>query len=82
MTPKMIEAKAVLQRGESIFQWLVLDCPLCGKPHYHGAGTLDKNPQDYLGHRSAHCIGVDNTNGYVLVDFDDDKGQGAGEIAS
>lgn len=37
-------------------QLILLECPHCGKTHYHGAGGLmDKD--DY-GHRTAHCVAL------------------------
>lgn len=35
-----------------------IDCPFCGKEHMHGDGP---------GHRLAHCAGVPDGRGYVLV---------------
>ena len=66
----MTQAFCVLQRGKIVNQWLILDCPYCHKQHYHGGGKPTDDPRSYLGHRSAHCVGISATDGYVLVEAD------------
>jgi len=46
-------------------QWVVKKCPYCQKTHYHGAGSIDDNPNDFLGHRSSHCL--KGNAGYNLI---------------
>ena len=69
-------AFARLQRHKKGNLWLISECPLCGEEHTHGAGPLDGNPQNYLGHRSAHCYQppINAEHGYLLVRDDQDGG--------
>jgi hypothetical protein len=48
-------------RGNMIIDW-VIDCPYCGREHFHGAVP---------GHRHSHCLRGD---GYVIEDPADDGG--------
>ena len=68
----MTIANVVLQRGETVNQWLILECPFCAKRHYHGAGGLSDDPRTLLGDRSAHCAGFGPSKHYELVELDSD----------
>jgi len=59
-------AVAVLKNN----QWVVQNCPYCGKKHFHGAGGPEDDPTKFLGHRSAHCDapGVNTFPGYMVED--------------
>lgn len=48
-------------------QWVVTRCPYCERKHYHGAGPVETDAREHLGHRLAHC-GRGGTDGYVLVE--------------
>lgn len=43
------------RRGGQVYQWVILDCPLCHEEHYHGAGADDDDPNRFLGSRLPHC---------------------------
>ena len=66
----------VLGAGDWDFRWRVLYCPLCGRTHYHGGGSLSGDPRRLLTHRVSHCLKRDlkgnarNVMGYILVDKD------------
>ncbi len=42
-------AAAVLRQGKYSWAWVVRTCPYCGKLHEHFGGSLDSDPQRYLG---------------------------------
>jgi len=61
-------APAVLTQSRGVYQWRVPVCPLCGGEHWHGGGKVGgQDPDDLLGHRTAHCANDGRTNGYKLV---------------
>ncbi|BBO76919.1 hypothetical protein DSCW_43360 [Desulfosarcina widdelii] len=62
-------ARCHLKESETVRQWIVPRCPWCGKRHVHGAGRIEDNPLDYLGHRTAHCHDG-SFHDYVLVAID------------
>jgi hypothetical protein len=46
------------KKHKEVNQWIIAKCPVCGKTHYHGAGS--KNDESklklrYQGGRSPHC---------------------------
>lgn len=45
---------------------LEIECPFCGRHHYHGGGPLTGDWREYLGHRISHC----GRGGYELVATD------------
>jgi hypothetical protein len=58
MSTHIPEAACVLDRDRTglYWQWVVLDCPYCHRPHRHGAGRVDKaDPRALLDVRAAHC---------------------------
>jgi hypothetical protein len=61
-------AKAGLARDRDVWLWIVNPCPLCGRKHTHGGGSLDGDPRRLLGHRVAHCTEKEEPGGYVLVE--------------
>ena len=68
MKDKVIpEAQAIvtLERSGVLNQWIVQQCPYCGGQHIHGAGRIDENPDNFLGHRAAEC--GKSSKGYELV---------------
>ncbi len=72
-SPSNPEAEVVLERQGDRYLWVVLCCPICGRRHEHGAGSVDGNPRDLLGHRVAHCHDpfakvASELGGYVLVE--------------
>jgi hypothetical protein len=69
------EVRAILQRpfprpggrDSGVYTWVIPVCKYCGKTHYHGGGSLERNrPREFLGGRSPHCING-NSRGYVLI---------------
>jgi hypothetical protein len=52
---KDVIAQATLIVRDGVRSWAVDDCPFCGNMHVHGAGKDGSAPEDYLGHRVAHC---------------------------
>ena len=36
-------------------QWVIIKCPFCGEPHYHGSGGPTDDPMQFLGDRAPHC---------------------------
>jgi len=53
--PPDVQAPAVLRRHGSAWLWLIPRCPLCGSQHVHGAGPVEGDPRQFLGHRAAPC---------------------------
>jgi hypothetical protein len=49
------EAKAVLARNQTVWQWIIRVCEWCGQEHWHGGGSIRGDPRQLLGSRSAHC---------------------------
>lgn len=49
------------------YQWEVLQCPFCGKKHWHGAGDDPSDP--ILGYRVSHCSGRDLHAGSISGDY-------------
>ena len=71
MTPPNVEAKfmrATRVSFDACNMWQI-QCPYCGQRHVHGAGRPSEDPKNFLGHRSAHCIGhrKANSEGYMLT---------------
>jgi hypothetical protein len=54
----------VQNRSNNVNLLKVARCPLCGKAHIHGGGTIG-SPL-LLGHRVAHCVKRVEPYGYVL----------------
>lgn len=50
--------------GTRVLVWAVENCPLCGKSHYHSAGSLRDDPRAKLGEVAAPC---NPERQYVLV---------------
>lgn len=46
---------ARLERGTLIYQWVVDECPICGKEHRHTGGVITGDPYRFLGERVGHC---------------------------
>lgn len=64
-------ARCFLINSEPFRLWVIPQCPWCGKRHIHGAGRLQDNPHDFLGHRISHCINrLDVVRSYELVEID------------
>lgn len=69
------EAPCVLVSNGRIYQWLVLQCPYCGRRHWHGGGLVDGDPRKQLGFRVPHCTApfdaiADKWGDYRLVEKD------------
>ena len=63
-------AECFLINSKPFRLWIVPRCPWCGKRHTHGAGRPQDNPQDFLGHRIAHCSNnIALGRGYDLVEI-------------
>jgi len=54
----------VRDRSNNVNLLKIAHCPLCGKAHIHGGGTIG-SPL-LLGHRVAHCVKRAEPYGYVL----------------
>jgi len=61
-TPPIVEARCTWDR-QSRYWKLTIDCPHCGRQHWHGGGT-EAEPD--LGHRNSHCVDSRNIS-YILV---------------
>jgi hypothetical protein len=60
---------ARLEVGRGAWGWFVAKCSICGGRHFHGGGPLSGDARDLLGHRAAHCTGLDFSHpGYVITD--------------
>ena len=63
------EAKAHLVKGADCWLWVVDHCPLCGRQHVHGGGSLASDPRQLLGFRVPHCCEDGSEPGcYLLVE--------------
>ena len=62
-------AYCYLKESRTARQWIVPQCPWCGKSHTHGGGGKEDNPLDFLGHRISHCSKGSGRD-YVLVAID------------
>jgi len=66
----IVRAEVVIRRSQSrrdpIWILTILECPICGKSHEHGGGSVDGPPA--LGFRVPHCITRPAPRDYELVE--------------
>ncbi len=65
------EQPVLFKRGIHGNYWIVQKCVACHRRHVHGAGGLNDDPLQFLGHRSQHCLNNEAPWGYVLVATED-----------
>jgi hypothetical protein len=68
-----MHAYVTLEETRDSRRWIIQHCPFCGSRHQHGAGALNEDPRQLLGHRSTHC--VTHSNGYILTTNREDHGK-------
>jgi len=58
--------RARLESRRNDFRSWTIDCPYCGKEHYHSGGCDGTDPGECAGHRVPHCLNSDWPQ-YILV---------------
>lgn len=61
-----VYAFATIERGRTVWQLVIQDCPFCGRQHVHGGGDFTDDPRRYYSSRVPHCYFGD-VSMYVLT---------------